>query len=104
MNFDAVVSIESTDEKPQWADRDSSITFRKIICESGKEYSWYSEFDIGDSWQSVKEPTASDECYNVIISHNYEHKPMINIAKGRRTCLHQEINLYMNRNDDWTQD
>lgn len=97
MNFDPVVAIELTDEKPDWSTIDNTKTFYKITTQSGKQYALFSLFPVGnEEWQSVETPSNAKN--NVKIVHNFQKKAMINIENNGRTILHQEINPWNLRN------
>jgi hypothetical protein len=96
MNFDPVVSIELTDEKPDWPTIDNMKTFYKITTQSGKQYSLFTIFPVDEEWQSVETPNGGKN--NIKILHNFQKKAMIDIEKNGRTIIRQGINSWNLRN------
>lgn len=107
MIFDPVIAVEDTDEKPTYfaSVYNEELTFKKITTKSGKEYAWYSIKEIGDTWYSVEDRSnLPDTVYNIVIIHNRQNKPMVDVTKGPMSNLRQEVNLWKNRNQPWTVD
>lgn len=106
MNFDPIISIELTDEKPDWPSIDNTKTFYKITTQSGKLYSLFSIFPVDEEeWQSVETPNLNGQINNIKILHNFQKKAMIDIEKNGRTVIRQGINPWNLRNrEGWKPD
>lgn len=106
-----VINLESTNEIPN--NTVFKHTFQKISTANGNIYAWNSSMDVGKDWTSISlcdkaiqnQPDSPNSPYNIQIIHNYKHKPMININKGNKTVLRQEINRWEFRNlNGWYKD
>ena len=114
MVWSAVIQIEHVNE----TDIPPNIHCLKITTENGKQYSWWSfslmtSKYISSNWTNhrtfndtdINKNKLSDASYNIEIIHNFEGKAMVNIMKGKKNILRQEVNLWANRHaNEWLAD